>query len=317
MSLNKLFTSSVVFIYQIPMLLRCYKSGTMMNITNVISMKNVSAMAIASALAFSASATAKAVSDSVIDKQRAALEANTDAKGFGPQSPRDIDQAYGTNMRHFSKAPNRSQLNLCNIHFHENAEHRGGEFTTHAGNGDGKGFNTGYVYDGKLLPSQLKPVNGKVCAAKGNALQSGDTLEVHFVYSSAQAQPGPTLGACLSENTMNPGLRVEAQVIVLANDSNALDFKDLTKVENINGFSQAPNVPSNTGTPQEYTGSTTGPSYNENGSPLKVSWSVRPKVAVVDINSVGEWCSDNVFGEDHAHGVRNLVTNPKLLSSGD
>ncbi|MAD74550.1 MAG: hypothetical protein CML20_07155, partial [Rheinheimera sp.] len=64
----------------------------------------------------------------------------------------------------------------------------------------------------------------------------------------------------------------------------------------------------------EYLGSTTGPGYNEKASPLQVSWSVRPQVAVVDINSVGKWCDDNEFNEDHAHGVRNLVQNPKLLS---
>ena len=41
---------------------------------------------------------------------------------------------------------------------------------------------------------------------------------------------------------------------------------------------------------------------------------MRPEVAVLDINSVGKWCEGNVFNEDHAHGVRNLVMNPKLLS---
>lgn len=276
--------------------------------------KNLLALAIGGALIVSLPASAKTVSDSVIEKQRAALEANTDGKGFGPQTPRDIDQDYGVNERIFEQAPNRSQMNLCNIHFHKNAEHKGGNFTTYAGNGDGKGSNTGYIYDGKLTASQLKPVKGKVCAAKGDSLQSGDTLEVHFVYSSALATPGPTLGACLSDSTMNPALRVEAQVLVLANDKNALDFKELAAVETTNGYYQAPNIPMNTGIPVEYIGSTTGPSFNEAGSPLKVSWSVRPKVAAVDINSVQDWCNDNVFAEDHAHGVRNLVVNPKLLS---
>ncbi|WP_157828294.1 delta-class carbonic anhydrase [Paraglaciecola sp. MB-3u-78] len=286
-----------------------------MKTAKLFNKKNLLALAVTSVCVFTASVSAKAVSDSVVAKQRAALEANTDGKGFGPQSPRDIDQDYGTNLRDFSMAPNRSQLNLCNIHFHKNAEHSGGEFSTHAGNGDGKGANTGYVYNGKLRASQLKPVSAKICAAKGDALQSGDTLEVHYVYSSAQIQPGPTLGACLADATMNPGLRVEGQVMVLANDSNALDFKDLAMVSQVNGYYQAPNVPNNMGEPVEYLGSTTGPAYNETASPLQVSWSVRPKVAVVDINSVGEWCNDNVFKEDHAHGVRNLVTNPKLLSS--
>ena len=257
---------------------------------------------------------AKSVADSVIAEQREVLQKNTEGKGFGPQSPRDIDQDYGTNLRNFAEAPNRSNLNLCNIHFHKNAEHKGGEFTTYAGNGDGKGTNTGYVYNGKLTAAQLAPVKAKICAAKGNSLQVGDTLEVHFVYSSAQVKPAPTLGACLAESTMNPSLRVEGQVIVLANDKYALDFDDLTDIEQVNGYYQAPNIPINTGVPVEYLGSTTGPGYNEKASPLQVSWSVRPQVAVVDINSVGKWCDDNEFNEDHAHGVRNLVQNPKLLS---
>lgn len=267
-----------------------------------------------STLIFSQTVLAKNVNDSVLEKQRAALQTNTEDKGFGPQSPRDIDQNYGTNLRLFGSAPNRADMNLCNIHFHKNAEHRGGEFTTYAGNGDGKGNDTGFLYNGTLSKSQLEPVDGKVCAAKGHGLQSGDTLEVHFVYSSAQVTPGPTLGACLADSTMNPGLRVEGQVIVLANDDQAINFEELAQVSNVNGYYQAPNIPSNTGKPVEYLGSTTGPNYNEKGSPLQVSWSVRPEVAIVDINSVAEWCNDNSFKEDHAHGVRNLVLNPNLLS---
>ena len=64
----------------------------------------------------------------------------------------------------------------------------------------------------------------------------------------------------------------------------------------------------------QYGGSTTGPSYNEKGSPFQVSWSVRPQVALVNIHTVGSWLEDNIFDEDHAHGVRNLVVNPDLLS---
>nr|WP_250207480.1 delta-class carbonic anhydrase [Alteromonas oceanisediminis] len=265
-------------------------------------------------LSASASAFAKMVSDDVVAKQRSALEKNTAGKGFGPQSPRDLDTLEGENMRSFGMAPTTERMNLCNIHFHKNAEHKGGEYTTYAGNGDGKGFNTGFKYNGSLTAEQLKPVSGKVCGAKGHPLQSGDTLEVHFVYSSAQVEPGKTLGACLSDSVMNPGLRVEGQVIVLANDSDAADFAEMTEIDQENGYYQAVNIPNNTGAPITYLGSTTGPSYNETASPLHVTWSMRPKVAVVDINSVGEWCEDNVFAEDHAHGVRNLVTNPKLIS---
>ncbi|MFT5012798.1 MAG: hypothetical protein ACJAX5_000698 [Patiriisocius sp.] len=107
---------------------------------------------------------------------------------------------------------------------------------------------------------------------------------------------------------------MEAQVLILANDRSAIDFAELAKIENINGYYQAANIPSNTGVPIEYLGSTTVPSYNEKASPLQVSRSVRPEVAMLDINSVSKWCDDNMFNKDHAHGVRNLVTNPRLLS---
>lgn len=82
-----------------------------------------------------------------------------------------------------------------------------------------------------------------------------------------------------------------------------------------NGKHQALNIPNNTGTPIQYSGSTTGPGYNKMASPFLVTWSVRPKVTKVNIETVGKWCQGNVFDEDHAHGVRNLVNNPALLST--
>jgi len=271
-------------------------------------------VALAVTLAFSATACSSTVGDDVIEKHRAALELNTDGKGFGPQSPRDLDSKAGTNKRLFGFAAPSSQMNLCNIHFHKNAEHKGGDFTTYAGNGDGMGKMTGFKWNGQLSMSEKKPVKAEICGAKDDPLMVGDTIEVHYVHTSADVTPGPTLGACLAESTMNPGLRVEGQVFVLVNDDDALDFNELAKVEMRDGYHQAVNIPSDTGTPIQYLGSTTGPSYNEVASPLQVSWSVRPKVAKLDINSVGEWCEDNMFNEDYAHGVRNLVINEKLLS---
>ncbi|MDX8382892.1 MAG: delta-class carbonic anhydrase, partial [Ghiorsea sp.] len=66
-----------------------------------------------------------AVANEVIAEQRAELAHNTDGKGFGPQSPRDIDAVAGNNKRTFSQAPASTEMNLCNIHFHKNAEHKG------------------------------------------------------------------------------------------------------------------------------------------------------------------------------------------------
>ncbi len=265
---------------------------------------------------FSATAGSEAtVSDDVISGQRAALAAATDGAGFGPQSPRDIDTITGTNDRIFESAPDYTEMNLCNIHMHEGAEHKGGEFTRYAGNGNGNGYGTGFLYSGALSAEELAPIEMTVGGGEHGELQPGDTIEVHYVHTTAKVTPGPTLGSCLSDAIANPQLRVETQVFVLVNDDNALDFITLTEVSEKNGLHQALNIPTDTGAPIQYTGSTTGPGYNEKGSPFQVSWSVRPKVAKVNIASVGTWFSDNIFKEDHAHGVRNLVTNPSLLSS--
>lgn len=255
-----------------------------------------------------------AVSDDVVAEQRAALASSTDGAGFGPQSPRDIGAAGGNNHRAFSQAPTHTQMNLCNIHFHENAEHRGGEFTSFAGNGDGHGYGTGFRYDGELSEAELAPLDRLIGESVHGNLEPGDTIEVHFVHTTAQVEPGPTLGSCLSEAIGNPQLRVETVVVVLVNDEHAMNFVDLAHVEMVDGYYQAPNVPADLGAPIQYEGSTTGPGYNESGSPFQVSWSVRPKVARVSISSVGVWLGDNIFDEDHAHGVRNLVINPDLLS---
>ena len=159
------------------------------------------------------------------------------------------------------------------------------------------------------------PYDQQVGESEHGSLYSGDTIEVHYVYSTAKVTPGPTLGACLTKENGNPQLRVETQVYALVNDRKAQNFLDLTQIKNINNRPQAINIPANTGKPVEYIGSTTGPGYNEKASPYQVTWSVRPQVIKVDIGSVGKWLESNVFDEDHAHGVRNLVMNPDLLSN--
>lgn len=254
------------------------------------------------------------VADEMVAEQRAMLAKNTEGKGFGPQAPRDIDSKAGNNTTAFNTAPAYTSMNLCNIHFHKNAEHKGGEFNKYAGNGDGHGYLSGYVYSGQLSASETQKIDAEICPSKHGVLYPGDTIEVHYVHSTAQVSPGPTLGSCLSDANKNPQLRVETQVYVLVNDKNALDFMELTQHGVKNGVHQALNIPSNTGEAVQYAGSTTGPSYNEKGSPFQVSWSVRPKVAKVNIETVGQWCKGNAFDEDHAHGVRNLVINPDLLS---
>ena len=286
-----------------------------MKINHVVWVAGLGALAGCAAVEHPSTQSHVPVDGQVIARQHAMLAQNTSTKGFGPQSPRDIDSGAGTNSRAHSAAPASNRMNLCNVHFHKNAEHKGEEFSKHAGHGDGQGNEAGYLYSGQLSPSELQPVDGQICAGKQGGLATGDTIEAHYVYSSAQVKPGPTLGACLSDAIKNPQLRVETQVYVLVNDKNAQDFGHLTRHELQNGVHQAVNIPADTGDPVQYAGSTTGPTYNEIGSPFQVTWSVRPKVAKVNIASVGAWCQGNVFKEDHAHGVRNLVVHPDLLSA--
>lgn len=253
------------------------------------------------------------VGDDVITNQRAALAVEAGGRGYGPQSPRDIDLQTGSNNRTFSTAPEFGKMSLCDIHFHKNAEHKGGNFTTYAGNGDGRGYGTGFKYDGSLSDAELAPIEGLIGVHGQNSLQSGDTIEIHFVYSTAKATIGPTLGTCLSEAIGNPQLRVEAVVAVLVNDGGE-SLTDMARVETSNDLNQAPNLPDDLGAPVVYAGSTTGPAYNEKGSPFQVTWSVRPKTTKLNISSVEAWLGSNPFGESFAHGVRNLVLNSDLLS---
>lgn len=233
----------------------------------------------------------------------------------GPQTPRDIDSAAGSNPITFASAPTSSELNLCNIHFHQNAEHRAKDFSVFTGAGNSKGVGGGYQcqMSKTLSTAEMAPTSGDIC----HGLKPGDTLEVHWVHSSCKVQPGAGLGSCLSPDCTDPKLRVETQVFTLVNDGKAPKLQDYDYSGKIvNGRHQANAIPSHTGTPIQFMGSTTGPSYNnESCSPLKVSWSVRPQCAKLDINSVGQWCKGNAFKEDHAHGVRKLVIDPKFLSA--
>jgi hypothetical protein len=231
-------------------------------------------------------------------------------EGFGPQTPRDIDNLAGENQRLFSLAPPATQMNLCNIHFHKNAEHKAMDFDVFAGDGEFGGYQCRISQT--LSEAELAAPKGKVCGD----LKPGDTIEVHWVHTSCDVKPGPGLGSCLSDSCANPDLRVETQVFTLVNDSSAMDFMAMAYGGHMaGGYHQAKSIPDSTGAPVEFHGSTTGPSFTEQTcSPLQVTWSVRPQCAKLDINSVAKWCEKNAFDESKAHGVRQLVTDPRLLS---
>jgi hypothetical protein len=258
------------------------------------------------------------VSDAFIAAQRAALATNfEETANAGAQSPRDIDSVTGNNIEVTVHADPYQDMNLCDIHFHKSAEHKGGQFTTYAGNGDGHGYGTGYKYTDALSPEELASYS---IEDEHNPLHAGDTIEVHYVYTSnANATQTNGLGSCLTGAVGTPILRVEAQVYVLVNNGNGLNFvTQATLTTNGAGHPQA-SFTEPADVPVEYEGSTTGPSYNEVVSPYQVSWRVHPTVQKLEISTVDAWLGShgngNVFEESHAHAVRNLVINPDLLSA--
>ena len=229
---------------------------------------------------------------------------------MGPQTPRDIASTSGLNTVSFPMAPAASEMNLCNIHTHTNAEHKAPGYSIFVGDG----VNGGYACNGTpdLTEAELAPLEG---AYKG--VQPGDTIEVHWVHTSCDATPGEGLGACVPEGCENPLLRVEAQSFLVVNDPDAPSFLDYAYANTMrSGLHQAKALPMGTGTPVVFRGSTTGPSYDQSTcSPAQVTWSVRPQCMKVDIRSLHSWASrGNVFNETESHGVRQLVTAPELLS---
>lgn len=237
-------------------------------------------------------------------------------QGFGPQTPRDISDAAGRNPQSFPLAPPSTEMNLCNIHTHTNAEHKGPGFSFFVGDGEHGGYKCNE--SSYLNAAELEdPTHGH---GAFHGVKPGDTIEVHWVHSSCLVSPGKGLGACLSEGCANPTLRVETQVFLVVNDISALNFNDLTYDGHIvNGFHQPKHIPSTTGKPVVFRGSTTGPSYTQfTCSPLQVTWSVRPNCAKVNFTSLNEWVEKgNIFGENHSHGVRPLVKALDLLAPID
>lgn len=243
-----------------------------------------------------------------------AAKAADDCQGAGPQTPRDITENAGSNQSVFSLAPRSQKMNLCDIHFHKQAEHRSDDYSLSAGVFDFGGFRCNDTK--KLKLAELTPLNENHCTN----VAAGDTIEVHWVYTSCDFVPAPGLGSCLDfseqSNCLNPNIRGEAQIFLLVNDKSAADFRDFDYRGPVDGdYHQPRSLPSKTGEPVEYLGSTTGPSFsNEVCSPLQVSWRVRPECAKLDIGSLSAWCQDNVFKENSGGGVRELVTDPRLLS---
>lgn len=276
----------------------------------------VSAISLLAACGQSEAPPAADAPEPVAETPEATVEAaSTDTAGLcldaGPQTPRDIASTIGLNSVTFPTAPPASEMNLCNIHTHTNAEHKGPGFSVFVNDTDSGGYACNGTAD--LTEAELAPADGTYQGVK-----PGDTIEVHWVHTTCEATPGEGLGACVPESCTAPLLRVEAQTFLVVNDESALDFTEMGYGGNVvDGLHQAKMIPSDTGEPVSFLGSTTGPSYDQSTcSPAQVTWNVRPQCAKLDINSLHAWAEDgNVFNETASHGVRQLVTAPELLSS--
>ena len=123
----------------------------------------------------------------------------------------DTDSAFGLNTVNFPKAPASSAMNLCNIHTHTNAEHKGPGFSVFVDASDNGGYACNETAD--LTADELAPAAG----AKTGVVP-GQTNAVHWVHTTCDATPGEGLGACDPEGCTDPLLRVEAQTYNNAND---------------------------------------------------------------------------------------------------
>ena len=201
--------------------------------------------------------------------------------GAGPQAPRDIDDSNGSNPVTFESVPYIEDMYHCNTHYHRFAEHKAAAYEIEVIDADGE-----YA--------------GYACNDAGN----NDTVEVHWVYTSCniteyneQFGTRDGLANCFTNTCANPQLRVEAQVYVV--EDNGLVTSLESPVEH--------NDQTTT-----YIGSTTGPSYNNaHCSPYQVTWNVKSTCGSLDSEYLEQW-SD--LHNEHAHGVRQLVTDTSLLN---
>lgn len=201
----------------------------------------------------------------------------------GPQSPRDISIAGGTNRLPVPGDGSRPPR-LCNLHFHRPAEH--------AGIG--------------ACPAVEEAAAVGVCAGGGTApVRPGETIEFHWVYTSCPppAEPQPGLDNCVCDE---PVLMVLGQKYVVSGEAGA-------------GVETAVREPE--ADLARYGGSTTGPEYSSGApgdpkecSPARVQWQVARQCRALALSALGAWCAANPWGEDRAHGARPLIAREDWLS---
>jgi len=222
----------------------------------------------------------------------------------GPQAPRDIDSAWGSNTTQFKTANNIDKMNLCDIHYHWNAEHKSAAYSTFVSTGND---HSGWAV---IAPASTDPKERAENDIGGEehpiGVMVGDTIEVHFVHTTCnvkyeELEPKNGLNNCVSEVCANPQLRVVAQVFKVVDDEH--EHADVTDLDHPMKHDDARVV---------YTGSTTGSKYNnDHCSPFQVTWDVKKTPATISAHGLAHWSHEH---DQHAHAVRELVTHDDLLS---
>lgn len=207
------------------------------------------------------------------------------AETCGPQSPRDLGRAGGTNELRVPGDGTRPPR-LCNVHFHSPAEH--------AGIG--------------ACPATTRETAIGVCSGHGGEpVRPGDEIEVHWVYTNcpppAERQPG--LDNCVCDGPPEMVLMVVAQQYAIAAGGAGVDGELREPASDL----------------ARYGGSTTGPDFSGGGaddprpcSPARVQWAVARQCRALTLSALGAWCAANEWGEDHAHGAREVITRQDWLS---
>ena len=224
-----------------------------------------------------------------------APSADTSAAVCGPQTPRDIGVAGGTNEVPVPGDGTRPPR-LCNVHFHQPAEHAG-------------------IAECPAVGPEAGAAAAGVCEPEGTGehrpVRVGDEIEAHWVYTSCPAPPEPRPGldncVCGSQEGPDPMvLMVLARKYVVAPDGSG---------------GAADRLIEPAGDLARFGGSTTGPSFSGGDpddprpcSPARVQWAVDRQCRALGLSALGEWCRTNPWDEDHAHGIREVVVREDWLS---
>jgi hypothetical protein len=247
---------------------------------------------------------------------RAAFVACSDA---GTQSPADVSEgalASGASILPTNAIlRNVSLMTLANVHYHSPAEHRSqGEFSTP--NASESGFACDDASDATGT-ARVVATNGDDVSDARYAFSFcqdvavGDTIELHWVYSTGAARTGVSdglSGAFATQN--NPYVVVRAQVFKITNNPSD-DVADLLVSWNTTLVSDA----------VRYVGSTTGDKYDnvDRCSPFLVIWHVDRECHRVSARSLDEMCrvmKDNGLSDDlKAHAARQLVPSSLTASA--